>query len=111
MARVRIPIAFLISGLVAKGAVLVLWKFDGLRPILLRLMNLDGTVWLAFKICNALFDPRREMPAAQEYLVFNSVLILGFGLECLCVGFAVEIIRNRLKPTKPESAPNAAPVL
>jgi len=95
----------------AKGAFVALWKFSEVRPILLPLMNIDGTVRIATKICDLLFDARRETPSAQEYLVFNSVLILGLGIECLCIGFAVERIRTWLKPNRPESGSNVAQAL
>lgn len=111
MARVRIPIAFMIAGFCAKGCLLLWWKIEGLRSAIFSLINLDGTAWVASKVCDLLFAaPHREVFAANEYLVFNSVLILWSGIEFLCVGFVVGGLLTWLKPSVSEPAPNPAPI-
>jgi hypothetical protein len=88
----------MVAGFGAKSAPILFFKIAAVRPFILQLMSIDGTVWLAYKTCNLLFDPRREMPTQNEYLVFNSVLILTFGVECLCLGFIVDEVWSRLRP-------------
>jgi hypothetical protein len=92
-------------GMLLKGAVLLLWHFASLRPVLRRSTDFDGTVWLAFKTCNFLFDPRREIPAPREPATFYSMLILGLGLEWLCLGFVVEASRHWFKSQRPHRLP------
>jgi hypothetical protein len=111
MMRIRASIAFMIAGFVAKGSLLLLWKLERLQPVIFSLINLDGTAWLALKTCDLLFAaPHHEVAAAKEYLVFNSTLVLGTGIEFLCVSFVVQTFWNWLKPAESEPAPNAAQV-
>jgi hypothetical protein len=101
---------FMIVGMLLKSGLLLLWHFASLRPVIQRSIELDGTVWLAFRACTLLFDPRREIPAPIEPAVFYSMLVLGTGIELLSIGFVVGGIRSWFRPTEPEPSPNGAPI-
>jgi hypothetical protein len=104
--------AFLVGGLLLKGGMVLLWNFIK-SPILLGLYTRcdPGAFWLANHTTSLLFDQRREIPAPAEPAAFVALLILGFGLECLLVGLAVQafVARKRGAAT-PGLAPSAGRV-
>src|SRR5579871_2561712 len=99
----KVPIALMVSGFCAKSCLLLIWKVEGFRYLIASLISVDGTAWLASRICDLVFAaPHHEVPAANEYLVFDSVLILGSGIEFLCVGFVVRRLWIWIKPAGSE---------
>lgn len=88
----RIPILLLVAGLCVKGLLVLALRFSH-APELLNLLTTYDPCAFAFaeNTVSLLFDPRRIAPTPSEAVAFDLLLILGFGLECMLVGFLVQI--------------------
>jgi hypothetical protein len=94
MSTRRIPIAFLAGGLLLKGSLALLWNFVK-SPVVSTLLTTSdpGALWLATRTTEVIFgvsNARKEIPAPAEPAIFVLLLIVGFGLECLMIGFVVQ---------------------
>ncbi len=89
----RLPILFLVAGLAIKGLLVLTWRFSQ-APELFNLLTSYGPGVFAFaeKGVALLFDPRRIAPTPGESLAFEFLLVLGFGLECIVVGFLCQMV-------------------
>jgi len=89
----RLPMLFLIAGLAIKGLLVLAWRFSQAPELSKLLTSYDpGALVFAEKGVALLFDPRRIAPTPGESLAFELLLVLGFGLECMIVGFLCQIL-------------------
>lgn len=93
----RLPILFLVAGLAIKGLLVLAWRFSQAPELSNLLTSYDpGAFAFAEKGVALLFDPRRIAPTPGESLAFELLLVLGFGLECMIVGFLCQMfLRSR----------------
>jgi hypothetical protein len=92
----RLPIAFLVAGLVLKTLVLVgwkLWKFPSLLN--LAIYYDPGAFHFAERAAGLFFDQRRLAPTPGESALFHVFLIIGFGIECFLIGFLCQWLLRR----------------
>lgn len=88
----RLPVLFFVAGLAVKGLLVLAWKFSKAPELSNLLTTYDpGAFALAEKGVGLLFDTRRLAPTPGEALAFDLLLVLGFGLECMVVGFFWEL--------------------
>lgn len=86
----RLPVLFLIGGLALKSLTVLLWRTFRTPGVLDLLTTYDpGAFWFAERVSALVFDQRRIAPSAAETIIFELMLILAFGVECLLVGFLV----------------------
>ena len=92
----RLPIAFMIGGLVLKALLVLLWKFFRVPELMGLLTTYDpGAFAFAEKGAGLFFDQRRIAPAPGESALFEVLLVIGFGIECLLVGLLVRWFLRR----------------
>lgn len=97
----RLPMLFLVAGLAIKGLLVLAWRFSRAPELANLLTSYDpGAFAFAEKGVALLFDPRRIAPTPGESLAFEFLLVLGFGLECMALGFLCQMFL-RPKPTDP----------
>jgi hypothetical protein len=84
----RLPIAFLVVGLVFKTSLVLLWRHWGSAGLLNLLTNYDpGARYFAEKATRLFFDCGGITFAPGANAFFDVVLVIGFGIECLLAGF------------------------
>ena len=98
----RLPIAFLIMGLVFKAFLLVLWRHW--RPV--AVMDLltyydPGARYLAENVTHLLFDYGGITFAPGANACYEVVLVIGFGIECLLAGFLLRWLLGRFQGQRP----------
>lgn len=88
--RNRLPIAFLIAGVALKGLLVLTWRLFR-SPELLDVLTIydPGAFWFAEKASTLLFGERRIAPTFAESGTFESLLVIGFGIECFVVGLII----------------------
>jgi hypothetical protein len=93
----RIPIAFLLAGLVFKTLLVLLWRFWKFPGLLNLLIHYDpGAFHFAERAAALFFDQRRLAPTSGESALFEIFLVIGFGIECLFLGLMVQWALRRL---------------
>jgi len=96
----RYPIVFLVGGMMLKGLLVLLSGLIQSAALVSLLTTYDP---LAFAFANwgssLFFDPRRIAPGPGEAQIFGVLLVIGFGIECLLIGFVVRWFRQRRAPT------------
>ena len=99
----RLPIVFLLGGIVLKTVLVLLWSLFKVPGLLRLLTTYDpGPLWLAEKTVAFLF-PRGIAPAGATE-VFELVAIVGFGIECLLVGCVISwFLRRQNRSERTES--------
>jgi hypothetical protein len=101
----RLPIAFLVVGLVFKTLLVFLWRLWKFPGVLNLLIYYDpGAFHFAEKMAGLFFDQRRLAPTSGESALFEIFLVIGFGIECLVLGFVVQWVLRRFRG--PRSAPS-----
>lgn len=91
----RLPLLCLIAGLAIKGLLVLAWRISRASELYSLLTNYDpGAFAFAEKGVALLFDPRRIAPTPSESIAFEFLLVLGFGLECMIVGFLCQMFRR-----------------
>lgn len=92
----RLPMAFMIGGVVLKTLLVVLCRVFRV-PELLRLLTTYDPGAFAFANWGAslFFDQRRIAPGPGEAQIFEILLVVGFGIECLLVGLLVRWFLRR----------------
>jgi hypothetical protein len=86
----RLPLAFLLGGILLKALLIVTWRVSRLPALLIVLMRCDPVaVFFAERTTAAFYDQRRLFPGAAEGLFFELALTLAFGVECLFVGLLI----------------------
>lgn len=89
----RPPALFLILGLTVKGLLILIWRFNPAPELFELLISYDPAAFaFAEKGVALLFDPRRIAPTPAESLVFEILLALGFGLECMLIAFLCQML-------------------
>ena len=86
----RLPLIFLIGGIGLKALLVLLWRFfqpPGVGRILINYDPIGSR--LAEFVTPLVFDQRRFAPTSAEALFYELVLIIGFGLQCLFLGFLI----------------------
>jgi len=92
----RLPIAFLVLGLVFKTFLVLLWKHWSSGGLLNLLIHYDpGARYFAEKVTRLFFDYGGITFAPGSNTFFDVLLIIGFGIECLLVGFVVQWLLRR----------------
>ena len=101
----RLPIAFLVLGLVFKTFLVFLWR-HGRSPGLLNLLTYydPGARYFAERTTRLFFDQGGITLAPGAPTYYEVFLISGFGIECLLVGFLVQWVLHRFRG--PRSAPS-----
>jgi hypothetical protein len=91
----------MVAGFFAKGAGLFVWHIFR-TTTLMSVLTVDDPVGvrLADALLPLFFNMRRIAPPAGAFPVFEALLILVFGLQCLVVGLAFNearrlLLRNR----------------
>lgn len=93
MKLARLPLIFLIGGILVKGVLMLSWHYFGTPDLLNVLVAYDpGAFWLAEQVVPLVFDQRRILPTPMEDFVFQLVMVLGFGLECLAAGVSLRLL-------------------
>ena len=101
----RLPVAFLLGGLALKTAVLLFWRLWQTPALLKLAIYYDpGAFHFAEKAAGLFFDQRRLAPTAGESILFEVFLVIGFGLECLVLGFIIQWVLRRFR--SPQRAPS-----
>jgi hypothetical protein len=100
---------FLVGGLGLKGLLVLLWRLFKLPGLLGLLTTYDpAAFWFAENAKGLFFDQRRFAPTPAESVTFELLLILGFGIECLVVGFIISWFLR--KPRRPGHIESGSPV-
>jgi hypothetical protein len=94
----RLPIAFLVVGLAFKALLVLLWRLWRLPVLPNLLVYYDpGAFYFAEKMTRLFFDARRLAPPPGEALLFEVFLVIGFGIECLVIGFVLQWVLRRFR--------------
>jgi hypothetical protein len=104
----RLPVILLAAGVLLKAFAVVLWRVSKI-PVLLNLaMRYDpGAFYFAQEGVTLLFDQRRIAPTSQEIAMFEVLLICGFGIECLAVGYCIKWVVEWLRRVAPREGRSA----
>ncbi len=92
----RLPIAFLVVGLVFKTFLVFLWrlwKFPGLLNLLIYYD--PGARYFAERMTRLFFDHGGITLAPGAPTFYEVFLIIGFGIECLLIGFLAQWVLHR----------------
>jgi hypothetical protein len=101
----RLPIAFLVVGLALKALLVLLWRLWQIPSLPNLLIYYDpGARYLAERMTRLLFDHGGITLAPGAPTFYEVTLIIGFGIECLLLGFAVQWVLRRFGA--PRSAPS-----
>jgi hypothetical protein len=93
----RLPIAFLILGLLFKAFLLVLWRHWRAVAVMDLLTYYDpGARYLAEKVTH-LFFAGEIAPAPGAEMCYEIALVIGFGIECLLAGFLLRWLLGRFQ--------------
>jgi hypothetical protein len=94
----RLPIAFLVLGLAFKTFLVLLWRHRSSGGLLSLLIYCDpGARYFAEKVTRLFFDYGGITSAPGSNTFFDIFLVLGFGIECLLVGFVVQWLLRRFR--------------
>lgn len=86
----RLPVAFLVLGLAFKTFLVLLWRHWSSGVLLKLLVYYDpGARYFAEKVTRLFFDYGGITLAPGANAFFDVVLVIGFGIECLILGFVV----------------------
>ena len=92
----RIPLALFVMAVLVKLLLVVCWRLFHAGGLLSALTTYDPVAFVfAETIIGALFDQRRIVPGQAEGAVFDILLIVGSGLECLLIGYGVRYVLRR----------------
>ncbi len=106
----RLPIAFLILGLVFKAFLLVVWRYWRPVAVMDLLIHYDpGARYLAEKVTHLLFDYGGITFAPGANACYEVVLVIGFGIECLLAGFLLRWVLGRFQGQRPDEGARGAP--
>jgi len=92
----RLPIAFLVVGLVSKSFLIFLWrhwKFPSLPNLLIYYD--PAARYFAERVTRLRFDHGGITFATGSNTCFEISLVIGFGIECLLVGFLIRWLLGR----------------
>lgn len=94
----RYPLIFFIGGAAVKTFLIGLWRVTP-SPELFHLLTDYDPGAFAFANCGSslFFDPRRIAPVPGEAMIFEILLVIGFGFECLLIGLLVRWLRPSAK--------------
>jgi hypothetical protein len=92
----RLPIAFLVVGIVFKALLVFLWR-QGVSSSLLSLLTTydPGANYFAEKVTRLFFDYRGITFAPGANMFFEIFLVVGFGIECFIVGLVLQWLIRR----------------
>jgi hypothetical protein len=94
----RLPVAFLIVGLVFKTLLVLLWRQWGSGGLLSLLTTYDpGARYFAEKMTRLFFDYGGITFAPGSNAFFDISLVIGFGIECLLAGFLLRWLLGRFQ--------------
>jgi len=92
----RLPVIFLVVGLVLKTILVLPWRLSQAPGLLKLAIYYDpGAFHFAERSAGLLFDQRRLVPTSGESVLFEIFLFIGFGIECLLVGFLLRWLLGR----------------
>jgi len=92
----RLPIAFLVLGLVFKAFLVFLWRHARSPGLLSLLTYYDpGARYFAERMTRLFFDHGGITLAPGAPTFFDIFLVIGFGIECLLVGFLLRWLLGR----------------
>lgn len=92
----RLPVMFLMGGLLVKALLVILWRVSKGPEFTALLTTYDpGAFTFAEKGAALFFDQRRIAPTPGESALFEVLLVIGFGLECMLVGLIVRWFLQR----------------
>jgi hypothetical protein len=92
----RLPTAFLAVGLVFKTLLVFLWRHGGSPSVLNLLIYYDpGARYFAERVTRLFFDYGGITLAPGSNTFFDVSLVIGFGIECLVLGFVVRWFLSR----------------
>ncbi len=103
----RLPIAFLAVGLVFKTLLVFMWRHGGSPGVLNLLIYYDpGARYFAERVTRLFFDYGGITLAPGSNTFFDVSLVIGFGIECLVLGFVVRWFLSRFRHSEgPRSMP------
>src|SRR5258708_17414463 len=84
----RLPVAFLLLGLLFKTALVVLFRFWHTALILRLALYYDPGAWYFAEKMTNLFI--RHEPTPRDAEIFDVSLVIGLGIECFLVGLAFQ---------------------
>jgi hypothetical protein len=94
----RLPVAFLVVGLVFKTLLVLLWRQWGSGGLLSLLTTYDpGARYFAEKMTRLFFDYGGITFAPGSNTFFDVSLVIGFGIECLLAGFLLRWLLGRFQ--------------
>ena len=92
----RLPLAFLFGGLLLKTIMVLAWRsFQPPKLANFLLIYDPGAFAFAERGTALFFDQRRIAPSPGEAVVFEALLVIGFGIECFLLGLLIQWFRQR----------------
>lgn len=86
----RLPIAFMFGGVLLKTSLIFAWRLFQPPELFNFLTTYDpGAFAFAERGASLFFDQRRIAPGAGEAVIFEFLLVIGFGIECFLLGLLV----------------------
>ena len=99
----RLPVMFLVGGVLIKALLVILWRVSNEPELMALLTTYDpGAFKFAESGAAMFFDQRRITPTSGESVLFEMLLVIGFGIECFLVGLLVRwfLKRERGQPRR-----------
>lgn len=94
----RLPLILLLGGLFVKTLLVALWRGSQGPELMTLLTTLDpGAFAFAVNGVASFYDQRRIAPTPAEATLFEALLIIGFGVECMLVGLVIRWLLQRVR--------------
>jgi hypothetical protein len=91
----RLPTILFAVGIALKAVEVILWRYFQPSLIYSLAVTYDPLAfWFANATIARIFDQWRIFPELLKPTLFDLLQIIGFGLECLIVGFMVQMLRG-----------------
>jgi len=101
----RLPWLFLVVGIALKATLILFWRVSHIPAILKLLVHYDpGARQFAEEMTQLFFYHRGFTFAPGASISFEVFLAIGFGIECLVLGFVVQWVLRRFGA--PRNAPS-----
>jgi hypothetical protein len=90
MNRHRLPFVFLVAGVLIKAVLVAITKLGDFPAAVSIATRYDpGALMFANWGSSFFFDPKRIAPGNGEVQIFETLLAVGFGVECFVLGYVI----------------------
>jgi hypothetical protein len=94
----RLPILFLVVGIALKAMLVLIWRLSHIPAVLKLLIKYDPAAHrFAEEMTRLFFYHGGFTFAPGAPMSFEVFLVIGFGIECLLLGFVVQWVLGRFK--------------